>query len=262
MCAKRRADGNLKFKFLLSNLFLGKSAFVSYPKSGRTWMRYVLRLADIDVRFNHAGSGHSLKEIGEDFLGVDKHVLARKNVFMYRNPLDTAVSMYFETSLRSLHPSSEGFAEKIKKLNLLDRTPPANIQDFVLDPVWGVERVCKFNRGWLDFFHTMNDKHFHVLMYESARSDPEREIKRLLDFFNASSKNLAEIVRKTQFEEMQKLESSLAEPVATLRLGMQVPGEPESMKVRKGKVGGYMDYLSPEAIDECRRIALSYGFGV
>jgi hypothetical protein len=61
---------------------------------------------------------------------------------------------------------------------------------------------------------------------------------------------------------MKKLESKLSEPDGKLRLGIQVPGEPESMKVRKGKVGGYKDYLKPDIIKACDQIAASFGFQI
>jgi hypothetical protein len=243
-------------------MMFGKDVFVSYPKSGRTWMRYVLRLSGVDMRYEHAGSGQGLPEIGEDFAGVDQNILARRNVFMHRNPLDTAVSMYFETHFRQLHPSSNGYTEKFKKLQNFNRIPPEKIEDFVLDSIWGIERVCKFNRGWLNFIKSADKIQFHIISYETAKSNLELEIEKLLIFLNSSVKNIDEIVQKAQFDEMKKLESSLSEPVGKLRLGMQVPGEPESMKVRKGKIGGYRDYLSDHIIKQCAQIASSYDFKV
>lgn len=255
-------DVPLKISRMFKRIMSGRDVFVSYPKSGRTWMKYVLRLSGADMRFVHAGSGHSLPEVGEDFAGVNRSILSRKNVFMYRNPLDTAVSMYFETHFRSLHPSSEGYAEKFNKLQGLNRIPPEKIEDFVLDSIWGIERVCKFNRGWLNFIESADNIQFHIISYEAAKLYPELEIKKLLAFLNVSVKNIDEIVQKTQFDEMKKLESSLSEPIGKLRLGMQVPGEPESMKVRRGKIGGYRDYLSDQVIKKCAQIALSYDFKV
>jgi len=252
----------LKIKRLISNMLFGKNVFVSYPKSGRTWMRYVLQLANVDVRLTHAGSGHGLKEIGEDFTGVDQRILGRRNVFMHRNPLDTAVSMHFETLYRSLHPSAENYSQKFNKLQILNRLPTENIEDFVLDGIWGIKRVCKFNKEWLDFIKKTTGKDFHVMSYETVKLNPDQEIERLLYFFGASTINIADIVKKTQFEEMKKLELSLSGPVTKIRLGMQVQGEPESMKVRRGKIGGYREYLSPKIIEECKIIAASYGFEI
>jgi hypothetical protein len=40
------------------------NAFISYPKSGRTWVRYVLSLAEVRVKFSHGGHGTAnLKEV-------------------------------------------------------------------------------------------------------------------------------------------------------------------------------------------------------
>jgi len=257
-----RGDLPLKISSVFKRVMFGKDVFVSYPKSGRTWMRYVLRLSGVDMRYVHAGSGHGLPEIGEDFNGVNQSILSWKNVFMHRNPLDTAVSMYFETHFRSLHSSSERYSEKFNKLQNLNRLPPEQIEDFVLDSVWGIERVCKFNRDWLNFVQSTDRYRFHVISYEAANLHPEIEINNLLAFLGSRVKNIDEIVQKTKFDEMKKLESALSEPVGKLRLGMQVPGEPESMKVRKGKIGGYRDYLSDHIIEQCAKIASSYDFKV
>ena len=100
------------------------------------------------------------------------------------------------------------------------------------------------------------------MSYETVKLNPDQEIERLLYFFGASTINIADIVKKTQFEEMKKLELSLSGPVTKIRLGMQVQGEPESMKVRRGKIGGYREYLSPKIIEECKIIAASYGFEI
>jgi hypothetical protein len=36
--------------------------------------------------------------------------------------------------------------------------------------------------------------------------------------------------------------------------------DPESRKVRRGRVGGYRDYLSDATVERCREIASRYGF--
>ena len=82
---------------LTKNWILNRTVFVSYPKSGRTWIRYIFALVNLDVEFTHAGFGtREIKQIGTEFNGVKKSVLGRRNIFMYRNPLDTAVSLYFQ----------------------------------------------------------------------------------------------------------------------------------------------------------------------
>ena len=59
-------------------------AFISFPKSGRTWMRYVFHLVGCPVTFTHAGHGTSQREMGEPFSGVDTSELRSKNIFLHR----------------------------------------------------------------------------------------------------------------------------------------------------------------------------------
>jgi hypothetical protein len=56
--------------------------FVSYPKSGRTWLRYVLDLVGCKVKFTHAGHGTAnVREIGEPFVAPMIADLGHKNIF-------------------------------------------------------------------------------------------------------------------------------------------------------------------------------------
>ncbi|WP_374440496.1 hypothetical protein, partial [Stella sp.] len=57
---------------------------------------------------------------------------------------------------------------------------------------------------------------------------------------------IAATVEECRFERMQALE--LAGAIPGRRLAVADPANPESRKVRRGKVGGYRDYLPPEDV--------------
>ncbi|MGR9046775.1 MAG: hypothetical protein ACU83N_15935, partial [Gammaproteobacteria bacterium] len=148
-----------------------KIVFVSYPKSGRTWMRYIFHLLNVEIDFTHAGYGSKRAKLLKQnpFIGLDLKRLGDKNIFMHRNPLDTAVSHYFQIHKHELH----GFKKKLKTDYIISalsgKLPPKDIEKYVLHPAFGIENVCKFNRAWLDYFKTLPDG--LVLSYEDAQND-------------------------------------------------------------------------------------------
>lgn len=211
------------------------------------------------VAFTHAGHGTSkLNEIGEPFSGIKRSVLGEKNIFMYRNPLDTAVSMYFQIHKKDFQINSRKFLKKYFKLAIRRRLPPKDINKFVLHPIWGVENICKFNRAWHDLIAESKDG--LILSYEDARNDPSSAIQRLIDFTGAKSMNPTEIAEKSSFDSMKKLEMQGGSK--ELRLHGLRNSDQESMKVRRGVIGGYRDYLSEETILEARKVAHLYNFEV
>src|SRR5258705_10176687 len=80
--------------------------FVSYPKSGRTWIRYVLSLLGVadQIRFHHdtfefnnpAKPAPNL-DFEERF---QRYRSVEKIVYLYRDPRDVMVSLYFQVTGR------------------------------------------------------------------------------------------------------------------------------------------------------------------
>ncbi len=227
-----------------------RPALVSYPKSGRTWMRYMLHLADVNVRFTHAGYGTSVKGMGRVFEGVRVDQLGRRNVFMHRNPLDTAVSLYFQIHKVELRDPEN----RDELLHRGSGLPPTGLDEFVAHPVWGMENIVRFNRAWLD---AAERERLLVVTYEEARENPSSVLSRVLSHLRVDGRDVDDIVRRSDFAEMQKVERTGGQ--ASLKLHGDT-GDEDARKVRRGKVRGYVDYLSPETIEHCRRLAQSYGF--
>lgn len=230
--------------------------FLSYPKSGRTWVRYALDLAGIDLHFSHAGTGSRSHALGRPFRGVDPNKYAgRRIVFMHRNPIDTTVSLYFQIHRRELIKGSWKYLRRYPLYALTGRWPPRDIADFCMHPGYGVEKTCLFNRAWLN--HLSGNPDALVLSYEDLVAEGESTFARLLTFLDQSPARAAELVAKTRFERMKEVESSAPQGRA---LTPGIHGDPESMKVRRGKVRGYLDYLDADTVARCRAIAAHYGF--
>ena len=98
---------------------------------------------------------------------------------------------------------------------------------------------------WLNEFSRRDN--FSLVRYEALRSSPAEHFRDLLAVLGEPSPNaniFQEALEFSRFENMQKLEAAGAFDSNILH-----PGDvrdPESFKVRRGKVGGYSEYLSTE----------------
>jgi hypothetical protein len=234
--------------------------FISYPKSGRTWMRYIFRLLNADVWFTHAGHGTKRSSIlkPRQFSELTLSRLGEKNIFMYRNPLDTAVSLYFQIHKHELFSLKKKLSVGYIVSALSGRLPPKDINKFVLHPAFGVENICRFNRAWLDHFNNMPDS--LVVTYEEAKTDLPDVINKFITYLDLPPCDIDEIVKKSDFSEMKKFE--LEKESKELRLHGMRSEDPETMKVRKGLVKGYQDYLDTNTIEAAKKIAARYQFDI
>jgi hypothetical protein len=230
--------------------------FISYPKSGRTWIRYMMELAAIDVEFSHDRTGSHRDDLGKPFGGIHpENFRDRPTIFMHRNPIDTAVSFYFQVHRRELVPGTWKYFRRYPRYALTGRWPPRTVGDFVMHPGYGLEKVCRFNRAWLD--HLNGHRDALVFTYEDVVSSGEDVVSGLLRFLGANPKDTEGLLEASKFERMRHLESKGAMGRA---LTPGIEGDPESLKTRRGKVRGYVDYLDHETIARCRAIAERYGF--
>lgn len=233
---------------------------MSYPKSGRTWMRYIFHLLGCKVKFTHAGQGTSFsqREPGVGFSAVDLSVLGEKNIFMYRNPLDTAVSMFFQIHKHDAVSFWGKGMIQYCRMAWNKNSPPSNIDEFVLHPVWGVENICRYNQAWLEYFKDKPDN--LVINYEEATSDLAGVVKKLSNTIGLHGVDAENIAKQSDFKSMKKLE--LKGKSKDLRLYGQKKGDPDTMKVRRGIIRGYRDYLSEKTIVSAEKIADKYHFTI
>jgi hypothetical protein len=209
-----------------------KNYVISYPKSGRTWVRVMLGQMGINPYYTHDDSG----TIG---IGVsnNKEIYKNKKVlFIIRNPKDVIVSSYFQQTKRR------------KNYN-------GTIQNFIRDKKFGVQSILKFYDIWYENKET--PKNFLIIKYEGLKQDPEVNMRKILKFFNknVSDEKLRKAIKFAEFENMKKLEKK---GYFLGKFGKNLytanPQDSESFHTRKGKVGGYIEYLNPEDIEYCNVI--------
>lgn len=239
----------------LRNLRRARSAevfIVSYPKTGRTWLRVMLGqlLADsaraagdvlldtyaISERagakktlFTHDGplllfSGSPYQQM----MFQDAAYRGRDVVFIIRDIRDTLVSSYFEES---------------KRMNIYR----GSISEFLRDDVFGVRRIVTFYNLW--YRNRDVPRSFLLVRYEDMHVDPCAvlgSVAEVLGVAGIRPEAIQQAVDYASFANMKKMESSGAFRDPMMQPGQK--GSGESFKVRRGKIGGYLDYFSPEDV--------------
>lgn len=207
-----------------------KVALISYPKSGRTWVRFMLNAAGVDVTYDHAGAENRDARRFDQIAGIPKRWSRWRIAFLFRDPRDTAVSSFFQASKR------------VKQ----GRRFTGDIHQFIRDPRYGIEKIARFNLLWMQSAPLFED--FMSVSYEGLHADTEAELSRLAAFATQGSPDPAVIARAVEegrFERMRAVELRLgANKDDQARLGGGDPADPESLKARRGKVQGWTDYFT------------------
>lgn len=219
---------------------------VSFPKSGRTWLRVMLDDLDIPFDYEHDGP-HDNKSRPFDELTLcgKKKYLDKPVVFLSRDPRDTAVSGYFQKSLRP-----DGYA--------------GTMADFIRDPLHGVEKIVRYNLTWLA--RGADLPAFLPITYEETVANPFAVVRGIVSFVGVEVSDAAieHAVANNTFEKMRQREGRGEHLGRYGRYGSMLSptnsSNPEAYKIRRGRVGGYIDYLSAEDTACCDEILERYRY--
>jgi hypothetical protein len=230
------------------------AVFVSYGKSGRTWLRVMLsryyqkkyELPD-DAFLNFDNLHRINQDIPRILFTHDNYIkdytgnrdnkrdfYNKKVVLLVRDPRDVAVSQYFQWK----HRMSPG-----KKI--INRYPPdgsgISLYDFVMKPESGMPSIIEFMNLW----HREAQKIANIMTvrYEDMRADTRENFRNILVFLGnqPDEAEIEDAVTYAAFENMRQREQSGQH--ASDRLAPKDAGNPDSYKVRRAKVGGYRDYF-------------------
>jgi len=230
---------------------------ISYPKSGRTWLtvmvgEYLKRVFDLKIDdimdiHNYSQSLDNLPSIhfGHDDqplwkkpyeLKMDKSKFKNdKVILLIREPKDVLVSAYFERTKRypKYRPDLPMFEGSISK--------------YIRQDVGGIDTIIEFNNNWYNNKSVPSD--FRYYRYEDLIQNTHEVLSNILMFIGIEQIDetiLHEVVVATEFKNMQKQEGKMLFKSVYLQPGDMT--DQESYKVRKGKIGGYIDYLNEEDI--------------
>jgi hypothetical protein len=253
----------------------GADAFViSIPKSGRTWVRAFLSSycctryevpfcldpsKKLDPRipqiiyshdlFEHRSKGRWWDRIRGKFLIPAAELRRAKIVFLVRDPRDAFVSHYVQLT----RPSADS-PDSVKKMTA---------SEMLRDSLLGVGQIVETMNDWLEDFRDRPNA--TLIRYEDLQADPIEHFGQVLRGIgeeDISEPALRSAVEFSQFGNMKKLEAAGAFNSKILQTRDQ--HDPESYNVRRGKIGGYRDYLSPEdqayAAGVVRRLARDFRY--
>ena len=205
---------------------------------------------EVKIKYTHAGSDYGSKCHFNDLPPPSSVTTEGKRLFLFRDPRDTVVSAYFQKSKR-------------KK----DNSDCGEISDFIRDPRFGIEKIILFNLSWLEHEDLAALKTYKSISYEALRQDPVSGLTAIYTYFKGhgprKKRLIEDVVEEASFARMQAKERSgeLAERYGSILR----PGnfnDPESYKVRRGKVGGYADYLKDDDIAYCEQIMLRHQYSL
>ena len=229
---------------------------ISIPKSGRTWLRtffcaYFCKLYDYEFTlqperyadpaipriiyshdlFEHRTKGDRWDRLRGKYLIPGKQLRRAAIVLLARDPRDTFVSLYLQITRRD-PGTREKFATK-------------SISELLRDPRYGIGAIVETMNDWLDEFS--RSRNFLLLRYESLRAAPAEQFRALLARLGETAPEMSifqAALEFSEFENMRQLEAAGAFDSKILQA--RDVSDPESFKVRRGKVGGYRDYLEKE----------------
>jgi hypothetical protein len=202
----------------------------------------MLDAAGVHIDYTHDRSGHQgqrhYTEMEHDKSGYKD----RRVVLLVRDPRDVVVSGYFQAT---------------KRIGVYD----GSISDFIRDPKHGIEKIIIFNSDWLASATVPKD--FHLIQYEDMHTRLREVLTGVIRFADPKRRmpDLDRVMELGRFENMQEMENSgeLAKKYGRI-LKPGDPADVESFKCRKGKVGGYADYLSEDDINYCNAMMEKYNY--
>uniref|UniRef100_A0A9E7ZNJ6 Sulfotransferase domain-containing protein n=1 Tax=Bosea sp. NBC_00436 TaxID=2969620 RepID=A0A9E7ZNJ6_9HYPH len=208
-----------------------KCQLISYPKSGRTWFRYMLVQLDqaSNVHFHH--DGFEFNDGRKPPLNFDAKTRLThyadddKIIYLRRDPRDVMVSLYHQVTGRF----QDFFGYR------------GSISDFLRDPYFGAHHLARAQAMWQELAMM---KGFLTITYEDCHRDPVAVLQRSLDYWGLSAdRNAIErAVEASSLDKMRQIEDAdtFAEPWLRKRNG--------AAKVRRGLVGGFRLELNEQDI--------------
>jgi hypothetical protein len=210
----------------------GEAIVISYPKSGRTWLRYMLDELGVPAAYTH-GEKEGLRTNAE-------RMLRNRVLHLRRDPRDTIVSDWFHRTRRL-------------------KTFSGSLKEFLRHPHFGIGAICAFNDGWI---RRAGEPNLLLLTYEDLHRDPAGELTRAAAHIKGSAPDPAAVaaaVTAGQFSRMREEELSGR---GQERFGDALaPGDradPSSFKTRRGVVGGWRDYFDRDDAEYAAAVMSRY----
>lgn len=280
------ADLRMKIKSLFPAAFLRWYAnkntdvyLISYPKCGRTWLRLMIgraasthfNLLDDEKilflewdarryptlpRINVFHDDRPMLKTPQELSTNKTHYKNKDVIFLVRDPRDVMVSSFFEKTTRAGLFGDNPYENRSSDFQ-------GSLDSFIKQDVGSFDTILTFYNIWAANRNV--PKRFLLVRYEDLRANTPDELEKVIFFLGFTSmkrQTINEAVEFSSFDHMRKMEAE-----GTFATSMLKPADqtnPESFKTRKGKIGGYKEYLNDDQIkymNEKMRNTLSDFFG-
>lgn len=235
--------------FILSYYYPKNQYFlVSFPKTGRTWLNYMLKQMvkqsnhplknNENFIFNEHDSSEIIIENGTrnnpldvfKFTSRDRYRRG-KVLFLVRDPRDVVVSHFHQVTKRAKNPFVFN-----------------SISDFVKDDILGFKRIIQYYNLW--FFQKDIPKDFLLIKYEDLLNQGVDTLSEINKFFNIdiTKDKIEKIYSKSSADKMRKKEKE-----NKLEGFTDFGKDRDKLKVRNAKSGGFINELSEDDILFCNK---------
>ncbi|EGD73174.1 hypothetical protein PTSG_04887 [Salpingoeca rosetta] len=230
---------------------------ISHPKSGRTWLRCLvshafaclnkyndtLSLADIEMYsgnvldFSHGEPHHPFSSTPWDLayaFAEERPHNREHGVLLVRDPRDVIVSSYYERRYR----------EHVRWI-----PPWTSLSQYITWHKGSLRTLLMFLNLWSA---VVEKPGWTVLRYEDMRRCPHQTLRHIVNerlCLGVSEECIQAAVRWCDFGSLQKRAEEAGTSGGAKIFSPASKGNPNSRKVRKGKVGGYRDDLSEADIE-------------
>jgi hypothetical protein len=276
---------------LLTRLELGKGrrgqvCIIGHPKSGNTWLRtmisrlyhvrYGLPTALILKSDELANSNPAIPKFlvtngYYSYEGIIGKVLAadqprselhhKKIILLARHPCDIAVSWYFQFTKRVSAAKRELINASLSRP--IDHTR-ISMWDFVMQSEIGLPFLIDYLNTWQRNLEKVD--HSLLVRYEDLRTSTAENLQCITAFIGESFtvQEIQDAVAFTSFDNLRQLETSGL--FGRGGLSRRNLADPDSFKVRRGKVGGYRDYFTAEQVAQMEELVWTqlspvFGYG-
>jgi len=243
---------------------------IGHPKSGNTWLKVMLsrlyqvrhglpasqlintdefarripqipRLAATNACYSYEGA------VGERLAAdaPDNPLRHKPVLLLVRNPIDIAVSWYYQFTRRQSRAKQELINHTIA--HPIDRRT-VGMWEFIRHSDIGLPFLIDYLNTWYRNVQRLDRR--LVVRYEDLRAQPEPVLAEITAFMGEtfSGEEIHEAVQFASFDNLRQMEASGFFRQGGMRLRRR--GDPSAFKTRRGKVGGYRDELTPEQAAE------------
>jgi hypothetical protein len=170
-----------------------------------------------------------------------KNFRDKKVIFLVRDPRDVIISSYFEMSKRGHLFGDNPYENRQAVFN-------GNLQEFINRRQGGFDTIIAYYNIWAENCHIPKD--FLLLRYEDIRANPQKELRKTLNFLGLniiSDATVAKSIAYASFDNMRMMEAN-----GKFQSGMLKPADKkdkDTYKTRKGEIKGFVKYLSNSEVE-------------